>query len=207
MANNFSPNAQAAYSQLLALGYQPHQAAGIVGNLMAESGPGVSPTIPGDKGKAIGIAQWRDSRRQELMRFAAKGGMDPHALDTQVKFLDSELRTTERSTLDAINRSSTPQEAATAFLGFERPLGYTQRNPQQSSGYDARVSNAAAIHQALGLGSPQPSTAPPDQSSYASNPTTNAPPSPTSTLQPNIVTGELLDPNAIGTGFSYAFGA
>jgi hypothetical protein len=169
-----SANAQQAFQLLVQMGYQPHHAAGIVGNLMQESTNAVDPTSLGDKGRAFGIAQWRDSRRQDLHRFAAKGGMNPNSLETQVRFLDNELRTTERPTLDAINRSSTPEEAASAFLGFERPTGYSQRNPQLAAGYNARLSNAANFYGQMQQGPNQPpesqsvsSTAPMDQSQFS----------------------------------------
>ena len=204
---DISQNAQQAYQLLVQMGYQPHQAAGIVGNLIQESGPSMSPTITGDKGRAFGIAQWRDSRRQDLNRFAAKGGMDPNHLETQIKFLDNELRTTERGTLDAINRSSTPQEAASAFLGFERPLGYSQRNPQLSSGYDNRVANAADVYAMYkDQASNRFTTSPPDQAGFMgkAQPSTDfygqaQPQQTTGALTVNPITGDPLYPYSFGS--------
>lgn len=187
MPNELSPNARQAYGLLLQLGYQPHQAAGIVGNLMQEAGAALSPSALGDSRASFGIAQWRDSRRAELMRYAAKAGMNPNELETQVRFLDNELRTTERGALDLLNRAKTPEEAATAFLKFERPSGYSDRNPQQSHAYDARVANAQLVASS-GTGTPlggalasasdpnipqllapsQDKAAPPSQRDYAS---------------------------------------
>lgn len=145
MPNDLSPNARQAYALFLQLGYQPHQAAGIVGNLMQEAGAALSPSALGDSRASYGIAQWRDSRRAELMRYAAKNGMSPSDLETQVRFLDNELRTTERGALDLLNRARTPEEAASAFLKFERPSGYSDRNPQLAHGYDARIRNAQLV--------------------------------------------------------------
>ena len=53
-------NADAAYRYFLSRGWTPAQAAGIVGNLQQESGPGLDPTIAGDGGNAFGIAQWNE---------------------------------------------------------------------------------------------------------------------------------------------------
>ena len=65
-------NAQYVFNQAIAQGYTPAQAAGIVGNLQAESGQGIDPyaynPVGGGNG-ANGIAQWRGSRYSNLQAY------------------------------------------------------------------------------------------------------------------------------------------
>jgi hypothetical protein len=46
-------------------GYTPEQAAGIVGNLQAESGANLRTDAVGDQGRAYGIAQWHKPRQNK----------------------------------------------------------------------------------------------------------------------------------------------
>ena len=138
-------NADAAYRYFLARGWTPAQAAGIVGNLQQESGPGLDPTIVGDGGNAFGIAQWND-RRDALHGWAQSGGMDPAALQTQLDFISHELNTTEGRAAAALRGAQTPEEAARAFLGFERPQGFSWADPTGSHGYQNRVANALRLY-------------------------------------------------------------
>lgn len=138
-------NADTAYQYFISRGWTPAQAAGIVGNLMQESGPSLDPTIVGDGGAAYGIAQWND-RRDDLHGWAQAGGMDPAALQTQLDFISHELGTTEGRAADALRRAQTPEEAARAFLGFERPSGFSWADPTGSHGYQNRVANALRLY-------------------------------------------------------------
>ena len=84
-----SPNAQWWYNQLLndpELNLTPEDAAAIVGNLMVESTPEVSPTIVNPNGGAYGSAQWLDSRKTKLFR---RPGYDTR--ETQYDYLKDEL--------------------------------------------------------------------------------------------------------------------
>lgn len=138
-------NAGIAYQYFLSQGWTPAQAAGIVGNLQQESGPGLDPTIVGDGGNALGVAQWND-RRDDLHAWAQAGGLDPLALQTQLDFISHELGTTESRAADALRRAQTPEEAARAFLGFERPAGFSWADPTGSHGYENRVANALRLY-------------------------------------------------------------
>jgi hypothetical protein len=70
-------------------------AAGIVGNLVQESGANLNTAAIGDNGTAFGMGQWRLSRRAALERFAAARGTAPTDFETQLLFLVEELHTTE----------------------------------------------------------------------------------------------------------------
>jgi hypothetical protein len=143
-------------------GYSKEQAAGIVGNLMHESG--MNPTAVGDSGISHGIAQWNRERLGALTAFAAARGTSPNDFRTQLEFVDHELQTSESGTLLALKGAKTAQEAAHAFIGYERPLGWTANAPQGGMGYQSRVSNAVA------LAGGDPSALKPGASVFNSNP-------------------------------------
>ncbi len=110
------------------------QAAGIVGNFMHESGGQHVPPDINEGGKAgpprfsggYGWAQWTGSRQTQFINYAIKrgymGSKSEHANDAaNYAWLKYELIMTERSTLPAVGKTSTPKEAATAFeANFER---------------------------------------------------------------------------------------
>jgi hypothetical protein len=124
-------------------GYSPPQAAGIVGNLVQESG--VNPNGPrGDNGTAAGIAQWRGDRLANLQRFAASAGADPKDLLTQLEFVHRELGGPERSAYTSLKASDTAPAAARAFVGFERPQGWRPGDPSGAHGLSNRVASAVA---------------------------------------------------------------
>lgn len=99
-------------------GYTREQAAGVVGNLMAESGPSLNPAAVGDGGRARGIAQWHPDRQAN----AAANGFDISTFEGGLAFVTWELNNTEAAADRALRATSTPSEAAEAFSrGFERP--------------------------------------------------------------------------------------
>lgn len=100
------------YGKLLEKGYEPHVAAGLVGNLMQESGAALDTRAVGDGGNAIGIGQWNGPRMRALQAFAQERGKPWHDLDTQIDFLDYELRGPEAAAGDAIRAARTADEAA-----------------------------------------------------------------------------------------------
>src|SRR5262245_45243979 len=105
------------------LGLSPAQAAGMV-NWMRnrESGldPGAFNPAGGGQG-ALGIAQWRGPRQQELLRQP-----DPYSLAGQLAFSAKELQGPESRALDAIKGQSTAAGAEQAFgKYYERPGGST----------------------------------------------------------------------------------
>lgn len=126
------------YGKLIELGYEPHIAAGLAGNFMQESGPSLNTRIVGDGGASVGIAQWNSGRRRNLERFAAKRGTSPDDLDTQIAFVDWELKNTETAAWAEISRTTNARDAALAVSQhYERP-----GRPHN----DRRVAFAEAIH-------------------------------------------------------------
>jgi hypothetical protein len=98
------------------LGLAPHQAAGVVGNLMQESGGGIPSWGPtGDNGTAWGAAQWRGDRFNGLKQFAKDNGLDYKSTEAQQGWMRHELTTTHSDAYDALRAATSPEDAATAF--------------------------------------------------------------------------------------------
>lgn len=103
-------------------GVPGHVAAGLVGNLMQESGADINPAAVGDNGNAFGSGQWNGVRKRAYLNFANERGVDPSDFDTQLEFLWHEGQTSERGAWDAIMAATTPEEAALiASQKFWRP--------------------------------------------------------------------------------------
>lgn len=96
------------------------QAAGMVGNLIHESG--LQTGIKGDGGKALGLAQWHPDRQKGLKALADSRGVDITDLDTQLEYIWQELNSTEKKALNSVLNSKTVEQATTAFMrDYERP--------------------------------------------------------------------------------------
>jgi len=135
-----SIGAQIAKSLQQALSLTPAQSAGVVGNLMRESG--LNPRI--NEGGAVGLprgvggyglAQWTGSRQTDLVRFAG-GGAAAGDIQTQLRFMVSELLGPESRALASLRRTTTPEEAAVVFdRDYERSgikaLGERKANARQ----------------------------------------------------------------------------
>lgn len=131
-------------------GYTPQQAAGIVGNLIQESGAGLNTTAVHDGGTGFGIAGFRDptpgqGRKTNLLNFAKGSGADPRDLFTQLDFVHKELQGSEGAANRNLLRASDPAAAATAFAGYERPQGWSAANPMGAHGIQNRIGNAQAL--------------------------------------------------------------
>jgi hypothetical protein len=88
-----------AYKFFVDKGWSSHAAQALVGNLMQESR--MNPVARGDLNKrtgqytAFGMGQWRGDRAANLKSYAAQQGRDWTDFQTQLGYLDHELRTTE----------------------------------------------------------------------------------------------------------------
>lgn len=120
---------------VLDAGYSKYAAAGVLGNIQAESGFNES-VIEGGTGIGFGLCQWSFGRRTQLEAYAASKGKEASDLNTQIEFLIGEitpgggadgyanynlLSYNGYSPSDWENASS-PEDAAVAFCWtFERP--------------------------------------------------------------------------------------
>lgn len=116
-------SAKKAVDFFVSKGYTKEQAAGIVGNLQAESGPNLNISALGDGGKAYGIAQWHPDRQADFKRAMGKD-IRGSSLDDQLNFVVWELSNTEKSADSFLRSTDSPEEAAFAFdKYYERSSG------------------------------------------------------------------------------------
>lgn len=112
-------NADFAYNYLQAGGLSAIGAAGVVGNLMQESG--LNPNAIGDGGAAYGIAQWHTGFSNSLAT-PGKGS----TLTDQLDYILNTLKTGQyKNVLKGLNSASSPADAAQVFMqGYERPAAW-----------------------------------------------------------------------------------
>jgi hypothetical protein len=137
--------AKTAYQFFTGRGYTPEQASGIVGNLAHESG--LNPSAVGDSGTSVGLAQFHNERAAALQSYAASVGKPATDFQTQLEFIDKELHGPEAATFAKLQGARTPEEAAQAFINYERPAGYTPQNPAGGAGYQSRQTLARSVYQ------------------------------------------------------------
>jgi len=77
------------YQGLIARGFNPAQAAALVGNMQVESG--FSPNAYNAGEGAIGLIQWENERRANLNAFAASQGKPSNDLGVQLDFIKHEM--------------------------------------------------------------------------------------------------------------------
>lgn len=123
-SKNLKGNQKIAYDFFISKGLYPHQAAGIVGNLIGESELNHQAVNPSSK--AFGIAQWLGDRKKKLFN---KYGNNP-TLEQQLDFIWEELNTSEKRAFDKLLQTQSVEEATNSFMKhFERP---SQREMAQS---------------------------------------------------------------------------
>lgn len=117
---NVNTAAKEAYNHYTSKGLPSHVAAGIVGNLMQESG--LNTGASGDAGKAKGIAQWHPDRFKKLQQWARSSGRDPFDLKTQLDYILVENDPTAGNFLQEMHKSGSAEKAAEIFSRkYERP--------------------------------------------------------------------------------------
>ena len=96
------------------------QAAGIVGNLDYETGgfkylQELEPVVPGSKG-GRGFAMWTGSRRKSFEAWSKENNLDPDSYEASFGFLVHEIQnTSEGRFMEALEKTTTPEEAARVF--------------------------------------------------------------------------------------------
>lgn len=134
-----SEKATRAMQMFIQMGYSQAQAAGIVGNLLTENSAMDPTNNTGDGGKAFGLAQWHPDRQAKLDKYVADFGGRRDDFDTQIKFIDYELRTYEKSAHADLMKQLTAGGAADSFRrNYERPhldpdKGHHQRRIQYAN--------------------------------------------------------------------------
>jgi hypothetical protein len=147
-------------------GYTDEQAAGIVGNLIQESNLNPKAFNPTGGGKgAYGIAQWRGSRQDELLKFSGKNKLDETTLQDQLEFIIHELGTTEKKAGTDLKAQSTVEDATRSFASlYERPGEEDLKNTLSK-----RTANARGILTKLTSQTPERNQAPSTPASATRN--------------------------------------
>ena len=132
-----------AFEYFLAQGWSDHQAAGIVGNLQAECGPGLTCSIGSG-----GIAQWRAER---VSRFRNVFGYPFHkaTFQDQLAYIQWELTHPNSPWKDSGRILKSAKDAAAAAALFDV---HYERSSGGSRG--ARIANARAILKRYGARTP-----------------------------------------------------
>ena len=121
---------------LIGAGYSKEAAAGVLGNIYAESGFNAA-VIEHGNGIGLGLCQWSYGRRTQLEGYAASKGVQASDINTQIEFLLGELTPGGGAggfanyqmgggmngyTVENWKNASSPEDAAIAFCWvFERP--------------------------------------------------------------------------------------
>jgi hypothetical protein len=114
------------YGKLIERGFEPHVAEGFVMNFKDESGfdPNINeanPEVKGSRG-GFGLYQLTGTRRKQYESFAKDRNASLGDIDTQLDFLELELKTTEKEAMSKIEKTSTSGGAGIAILNhFLRP--------------------------------------------------------------------------------------
>lgn len=133
--------------KLMSMGFTASAAAGVVGNLVQESG--LRTDAIGDNGTSGGLAQWHNERWEKLKRFAAARGKDWTDLDTQIEFLAEEMRTSYADTYAKMQSAELPEIAGQIMTDeYEKP-------DSASANYAQRQANARAAYEAMQSGNKQ----------------------------------------------------
>lgn len=123
------------------------QAAGVVGNLMHESGGfnSLQERNPTSGRGGYGYAQWTGARRNAFENYAAKRGLEPSSYDANYGFLKHELETDpyERRQFNTVKKATTAAEAAKLVSeNYLRPgtpnIASRQQYANQALGYAGR---------------------------------------------------------------------
>lgn len=133
--------------KLMSMGFSAAAAAGVVGNLVQESG--LRTDAIGDNGTSGGLAQWHNERLDALKRFAAARGKKWTDLDTQIEFLAEEMRTSYADTYAKMQSAELPEIAGQIMTDeYEIP-------DPASANYAQRQANARAAYEAMQSGNKQ----------------------------------------------------
>lgn len=126
-------------------GWTGAQAAGLVGNLQAESGVNLKINAVGDKDKngvykAYGIAQWHPPRQEHFAKVFGKD-IRESSFKEQLEFIDWELNNTEAKAGNLLKGAKTPEEAAAIVdQHYERSSGaHRQRRIEYALALSSKV--------------------------------------------------------------------
>jgi hypothetical protein len=119
-----------AIKTFMGLGWSKVAACALVASLMWESAGNakwtINPKAHGDKDKhgrykSHGAGQWQGTRYHDLLGYAQRHNVSSGELDTQLGFVDWELKNTERRAGILLHAAITLEEAMAAAVAYWRP--------------------------------------------------------------------------------------
>ncbi len=115
-------NNQTGYQFFVNKGLTGYQSAGVIGNLIQESGDPINPRADQPGGPGKGIAQWSEGDRWDnLIAYANRRGQSRYSLDLQLNFIWYELTTNSYNGLSDLRAARNVSDATRAFQDkFER---------------------------------------------------------------------------------------
>jgi hypothetical protein len=120
-------NDEIAFDYFVSKGLTERQSAGILGNLIQESGSPINPYANQAGGPGMGIAQWSEGgrwdtdSRDNMVWYAGLSGRSRYGLTAQLDFTWYELTTFSGFGLASLRSSTTVDSATTVFMQkFER---------------------------------------------------------------------------------------
>lgn len=126
-AASAASNDEIAFDYFISKGLTERQSAGVVGNLIQESGSPINPYANQPGGPGMGIAQWSEGGRwdtdsRDNMRwYAGLSGRSVYTLGAQLDFTWYELSTFSTYGLSSLRAATTVDTATTVFMQkFER---------------------------------------------------------------------------------------
>lgn len=146
-------NEAKVYFTMRELGYSHTATCAVMGNIYQESNFKTD-SLSYDGMGSIGICQWTGSRKTNLKNFAKQRGMSYTDIICQVKFLDYELRNSEKKSFEVLCGNYTVSVMTELFeKKFERAgVPRMERRVKAANTYYVRYSEfAGTISSALGL--------------------------------------------------------
>lgn len=111
-------SAEFLYDGLLRRGFNPAQAAALVGNMQQESS--FNPDAFNSKEGATGLIQWRKGRARGLDSFAASEGRSPSDPNVQLDYIVHEMTGPESKSASAFLKAKDIRDANAALKGYIR---------------------------------------------------------------------------------------
>lgn len=136
-------NAQQVIDFFTKKGWTKEQAAGIAGNIEAESK--FKTNAVGDGGKAYGLAQWHPDRQETFRQIYGKDIRNSN-FNEQLEFIDWELKNKENKAGKLLSQAKTaPEAAAIIDQHYERSSGeHRQKRMDLAASYVGQSSQLAA---------------------------------------------------------------
>lgn len=151
-----SGNARAIAEQWAAAGWTDTQIQAGLGRISVESDFNPAATRKNDAGPgkhSVGIAQWNRGRLSNLQGYAAAKNADWQDVRVQADFVNHEMYgdpavkgqygyQSEKKAGQALKGGKTVEEAAVGMMHYERPYGYTSKNPTAGMHWDKTINRS-----------------------------------------------------------------